>query len=185
MLIAFSSEKRLFFLPFVGFSRFLAIFPCYCRVKSWNEAIPRASDPKSGMSPPAQFPIFPGWLGYSWIERPCYFSLKSKLSGCRKARINLRPATSVSERGASRSGLYIFSNPKMQKLTLTINMIPDLAQHIQPRMLSLSLSLFISTINQIVSSYKTHREFAFSPRPKSLAPRCARRTLFKIKSVIS
>ena len=46
-------------------------------------------------------------------------------------------------------------------------MTPGRAQNKQPGMLSLSLSLFIST-NQIVSSYKTRREFDFSRCPKSL-----------------
>ena len=46
-------------------------------------------------------------------------------------------------------------------------MILNRAQLGQLGMLSLSLSLFMPT-NQNVSSYKTHREFAFSPRPKSL-----------------
>ena len=39
-------------------------------------------------------------------------------------------------------------------------MIPDRAQNRQPGMLFLSLSLFMPT-NQIASSYKTRREFAF------------------------
>ena len=38
---------------------------------------------------------------------------------------------------------------------------------------SSTTSLFIST-NQIISSYKTRRDNAFFPRPKSLAPSCAR-----------
>jgi hypothetical protein len=38
---------------------------------------------------------------YSWIERPCQNRYTHFLSGCRKARTNLRPATSVSERAAS------------------------------------------------------------------------------------
>jgi hypothetical protein len=36
-----------------------------------------------------------------WIERPCQNRYTHFLSGCRKARTNLRPATSVSDRAAS------------------------------------------------------------------------------------
>ena len=89
------------------------------------------------------------------------------LSVSRIARTDPRPATSVSERGASRSGLSKKWNWKIQKLTFTINMIPNRAQ-LGPGMLFLSLSLFMPT-NQNVSSYKTRWEFAFSRRPKSLS----------------
>ena len=60
-------------------------------------------------------------------------------------------------------------------------MIPNRAQFMIHGMLSLSLSLFMCA-NQNASSYKIRQTNAFSRRPKSLAPRCAR-TLFKIKSV--
>ena len=46
-------------------------------------------------------------------------------------------------------------------------MIPNRAQFSIHGMLSLSMSLFMPT-NQNVSSYKTRREFAFFRRPKSL-----------------
>ena len=40
---------------------------------------------------------------YSWIERPCHNRHTVIVSGCRIARTDPRPATSVSERGASGS----------------------------------------------------------------------------------
>ena len=44
---------------------------------------------------------------YSWIERPCHYRHTHVLSVSKIARTDPRPATSVSERGASCSGLYI------------------------------------------------------------------------------
>ena len=53
---------------------------------------------------------------YSWIERPCQNRYTHFLSGCRKARTNLRPATVVSERAASSPACTHLRNSKIHKV---------------------------------------------------------------------
>ena len=53
---------------------------------------------------------------YSWIERPCPNRYTHFLSGCRKARTNLRPAMSFSERAASSPACTHLRNSKIHKV---------------------------------------------------------------------
>ena len=97
---------------------------------------------------------------YSWIERPCHYRYKSIVSGTRIARTDLRPATSVSERGASGSISTKKKNSKTQKLAFMIFMIRPFPILGRSGFVSSMMSLFTPT-NQIVSSLKTRRGNAF------------------------
>ena len=122
-------------------------------------------------------------LSYSWIERPCHYRHTHIDSGCRIARTNLRPATSVSERGASGIASTKKKNSKTQKLTFTISMIRPFPILGRSGFVSNTMSLFTPT-NQIVSSYKTRRGNDFFRRPKSLTLPCLRSAKSLMKSKV-
>ena len=88
---------------------------------------------------------------YSWIERPCQNRYTHFLSGCRKARNDLRPATAFSRRARSRIVSDKIQNSKCYKVAHRDDLIPPHSLIMPSGFVSGSTSLFTST-NQIVSS---------------------------------